>query len=337
MTPTRALARRSPRRVVAHLVPALVYFAPAAASAQLSTVAPNPAPPPSATAAVTAALPPASIGSAASPHVVESGLSLVAGLSLFFHEPAASTELTASVPRSVRWRGGVLMDEPVRDAMRLRSDDARERAAMVSDMLLGALVLDALAVDGVAVPLAQGDPDFALEASSAYALALGTTLMLGEIVKAAVSRARPFERYCLEDASNPGCGNDDSISSFYSLHSAVAFTSAGFSCVMHVGRNLFGDEAADIGACGASLAAATTVALLRVAADRHYLTDVIVGSLIGLAVGLVVPLLLVPRRTPPGIDREPAAPQPVLMPLFAPGANGDFSTSTVGLSFAGMF
>ena len=43
-----------------------------------------------------------------------------------------------------------------------------------------------------------------------------------------------------------------------------------------------------------------------------------------------------PRANAPSHASDPATPG-LLMPLFSPGANGDLSTSTVGLSFAGAF
>jgi membrane-associated phospholipid phosphatase len=36
---------------------------------------------------------------------------------------------------------------------------------------------------------------------------------------------------------------------------------------------------------------------LRIAADKHYLSDVLTGALLGSAMGVAIPLLLHPRRT----------------------------------------
>jgi membrane-associated phospholipid phosphatase len=152
-----------------------------------------------------------------------------------------------------------------------------------------------------------------------------------------VARARPYERYCDEDGNGFGCNNADRFASFYSLHSAVAFTSAGFSCAMHLSRSLYGDEVADGASCATSLVAAGAVAALRIAADRHYLTDVLLGSAMGLVVGYVVPLLLVPQRRPPGSPPVDRGANVMVMPMFSPGLDGSMSTSTIGLSAAGVF
>ena len=44
--------------------------------------------------------------------------------------------------------------------------------------------------------------------------------------------------------------------------------------------------------CGASLAVATAAGTLRIVADRHNLTDVIGGALVGLGAGYLLPNLM---------------------------------------------
>jgi membrane-associated phospholipid phosphatase len=309
---------------------ALPLGAPAPAStASASPALSIPSSAPSGTAFSTPALP-------GDDYVVGSGLSLIAGIQMFVSRPDVDHVAT---PIATNWRGGVLLDEPMRDLLRIGDDEARERAAMVSDALLFATVGNAFLLDAVGVPLAQGDTRRALDATAAYSLAMGMTLVLGQIVKEGVARARPFERYCMEDPGGFGCENADRFASFYSLHAAVAFTSAGFSCAMSLERQLYGDAVADGLNCGASMVAATTVALLRMAADRHYFSDVIIGSLMGLAIGYIVPLFVVAPRPPAGATTESPAPDAtaVVTPLYTPGANGNLRTSTVGLSVSGTW
>lgn len=290
-------------------------------------------PPPTSSALSPAPLP----GGMGGHLAIGSGLSLAAGLNLFMNGPDAtlvpqSRGTIERVHPGARWRGGILFDEPMRDVFRIGTHDGRETAARVSDIVLAATVVNAFMLDAFAIPLANDDPQLALDASVAYSLALGMTLVLGELVKEGVSRARPYERYCDEDPNAPGCGNDDAFASFYSLHSGVAFTNAGFSCSMHLERHLYGDMGADGASCATSLVMATTVAALRVAADRHYITDVLVGSAIGMVVGYLVPVFMVPEHRS---DADVATPGTIVMPLFSPGADGSLSTSTVGLSLAG--
>lgn len=223
-----------------------------------------------------------------------------------------------------RWRGGILFDEDFRAAIRLRAIPEQEIARQVSDVLLVSTMVGA-AADALATPLAQGRTELALRASFAHILALGVTLGAGEIVKRAAGRARPFERDCADDPTRAGCGDSDVFASFYSLHSGVAFTSAGFLCATHGVRGMYGNTAADATACGLSLAMAATTGLLRVVSDRHYLSDVIVGATLGFLVGFLLPLAIVPEVEHGG---GPVTEQLLEAPLAAP---------MIGPTFSGAF
>lgn len=98
------------------------------------------------------------------------------------------------------------------------------------------------------------------------------------------ARQRPFVHF--GDPARPH-ETDDNMS-FISGHSALAFsiaTSAGL--VAH--RRGYQLEPV-IWAVGFTLAGST--AYLRIAADKHYFTDVLAGSVVGTAFGVAVPLLL---------------------------------------------
>lgn len=192
------------------------------------------------------------------------------------------------------WRSSLPGDEEARDALRLRSPEARELAATASDFLLTLGIVSTAAVDALALPLARDEAHFAWQASSTYTLALATTLFLGEITKDVSRRARPYERACLMDPAPAACRAPDTFASFYSLHAAVAFTSAGTSCAL--GARQPADAAVAAVACATSVVIAAVTGTLRMAADRHYLSDVLVGAVLGLAVGLALPFVLVDDR-----------------------------------------
>lgn len=231
------------------------------------------------------------------PAAIASGASLGGGLALFLALPSDTSAKTD------RWRGGILADEDFRTSFRLQAEPDQEMARQVSDVMLVATMAQAAIVDALLVPLLQGDPDLAWQASFAHSLSLGLTLGAGQIVKSLVGRARPFERECESDPQRPGCGGSDRFHSFYSLHTGMAFTSAGFSCAMHLSRQLYDDPGADMASCGASLAMASATGLLRVASDRHYLSDVVIGALLGFAIGYLIPLVVVPER--PRVHDDP--------------------------------
>jgi len=109
---------------------------------------------------------------------------------------------------------------------------------------------------------------------------------LNQLVKFTVGRQRPFVHYGnFEQGRAPDA--DDNVS-FYSGHSSLVFAlAAGAGTV----SSLRGYQSTPwVWAGGMTLAAA--VAYLRVAGDKHYLTDVLTGAAIGTAFGVAVPRLL---------------------------------------------
>jgi len=101
-----------------------------------------------------------------------------------------------------------------------------------------------------------------------------------EIVKFAVGRQRPYAHF---EPPMPHTSEDNL--SFFSGHSALTFalvTSAGY--VAH--RTHMAVEPI---IWGVGLPLAATTAYLRMAGDRHYLSDVVTGSLVGAAAGLLIP------------------------------------------------
>ena len=64
------------------------------------------------------------------------------------------------------------------------------------------------------------------------------------------------------------------------------------ACVHHRQLDLYGDETSDAIACAVPLGLAAGVALLRIVADQHYATDVLVGAAVGALSGLGLGLLL---------------------------------------------
>jgi len=107
-------------------------------------------------------------------------------------------------------------------------------------------------------------------------------------VKLAVARKRPFVRYGHgETAGTYDTTDPDSHASFPSGHTALA-TSLGVA--LATTATIEDSPAAPwfwAGATAASIAAGS----LRMMAEKHYLTDVAAGALIGATCGVVVPLL----------------------------------------------
>lgn len=122
--------------------------------------------------------------------------------------------------------------------------------------------------------------DLLVVAESAF-----VALDLNEISKFSFARQRPDAHY-RNPASKTPASADDNVS-FFSGHTTLAFalaTSAGT-----VGSLRHYRLAAVMWAVG--LVFATTGGYLRIAADRHYATDVITGALVGAGAGFGVPYL----------------------------------------------
>lgn len=120
--------------------------------------------------------------------------------------------------------------------------------------------------------------------------AWGLALTTSNVMKIFVARQRPFAwagANAEEPALTPWHEDKDQNASFPSAHSSWAFSIAVSGATVASLRRYPHWRLAWL-----SLIPATAVPFLRIAADQHYLSDVIVGSAIGAAYGAAVPLLI---------------------------------------------
>jgi membrane-associated phospholipid phosphatase len=108
--------------------------------------------------------------------------------------------------------------------------------------------------------------------------------LINQGTKFLVGRQRPFVHYGVDPSR---LGETDDNVSFYSGHATLGFSLA-VSAGMVAHQRGYKLEPV-IWATGITLA--TTTAYLRMAADKHYLTDVMAGAATGTAIGIAVPLL----------------------------------------------
>ena len=115
----------------------------------------------------------------------------------------------------------------------------------------------------------------------------GLALFVTQSTKFAVGRSRPYAEEC--DGSPPRdarCGADDRFQSFFSGHASFAAAGAGLTCAFSLNREAWGpSKAARYLPCALGVTTAVATGLLRVAADRHWGTDVLVGLVVGGAIG----------------------------------------------------
>jgi membrane-associated phospholipid phosphatase len=198
----------------------------------------------------------------------------------------------AGPPKDVRWHGGILFDDAVRDGVRLQSASARERVAHLGDWPYYAAGVLPLLVDPIAVAwLGNHDPTAAANLALIGLEAFSYSGLLSFVSTRTSRRQRPDSSECYaEHPDGAGCGVD--TESFWSGHTAIAATSAGLVCANHSYMPLWKYKGLDIAACVLSSAGAVATGTSRILADRHYTTDVLIGGAAGFGMGYAVPVLL---------------------------------------------
>ena len=195
-------------------------------------------------------------------------------------------------PSEPSWNSGILFDDAVRDALKAETVHGLGVARGVSDVTGLAAIVWAVGIDSLAVPLARGSSDVALQMLLMDAEAYAFSSLVTTTGFKTIGRARPSFDDCVRDPDvDPLCGTA-ATSSFPSGHANQAFTAAGLSCAHHLSLDLYGAKWADITACAGTTGLATATAVARIAGDRHYATDVIVGAGIGFGFGYALPMLL---------------------------------------------
>jgi len=183
-----------------------------------------------------------------------------------------------------RWQGPILFDEAVRNSLRASDPEARRTYKAVGDWTYRLAPLLPLVDVFFVSAIGHKDSKLALNLAGILGEAYSYSGLLSVVSTQLSARKRPY-------ADCNGGGECDT-QSFYSGHSAIAATSAGLMCANHTRIALYGSPVLDIGSCVLLSVNAVVTATSRIAADRHYATDVIVGTGFGFAFGYAVPVLL---------------------------------------------
>lgn len=198
----------------------------------------------------------------------------------------------AKGPTVPRWTGGILFDDAVRDAVRLRTPGGRDAIRLASDVTAVASVVIAVGVDSLAIPLARGSSAVALEAVLVDAEAFAVNSLVTTSAYTLIGRARPSYEDCRRNPSFDPLCNSGTNASFWSGHTALSFTAAGLSCAHHAYLHIYGGRTADALGCAGIITLASATVIFRVLGDRHFATDVITGAAVGFGIGYGVPTLL---------------------------------------------
>ena len=210
----------------------------------------------------------------------------MAALGWWLGSEAARDDLA---PATCRWCDPPAFDASLRDHLRWQNtggpDAASYALAIAQPFLL--VGMDALAARAAGKPSAVWVDALLISEASAIAMAVNQT------VKFFAGRERPFVHALPEEAKPFTARPSDNNLSFFSGHTALTFalaTSAGTVASMR-GYRL----APWIWTVG--IAVATATGYLRIAADVHYASDVLVGAVVGSLAGVAVPTFFHgPRR-----------------------------------------
>ncbi|MCL2825262.1 MAG: phosphatase PAP2 family protein [Polyangiaceae bacterium] len=195
-------------------------------------------------------------------------------------------------PSSCRWCDPGILDSSARDALRWNNCSIANTTSYVTGFALAPIA--AFGVDAVAVYSSGGSTAEWGEDALVIMESIVIAADINQLVKFAVGRERPFVHALSEDAKGRTGQPSDNNVSFYSGHTTLAFSAAVSSGMI---ASLKGYSSAPyIWAFGLVNASAT--GYLRIAADRHYLSDVLIGAATGIAVGVLVPWIHRPSPVP---------------------------------------
>ena len=204
------------------------------------------------------------------------------------------------------------------DSLGLGSHSREARTA--SDLLVGVNVGLPLVADLLDVLVSRPPDGWRGYGADFLVLAevMAVNAGLNGLVKSAVRRPRPLvydadlDAVPLADRLAP-----DAALSFYSQHSSTAFAMATAYSYLFMRRHPGSRLIAPVWLISEALA--TTTAALRVAAGKHFITDVFTGAVVGSALGLLIPYLH--QRARPG-EGTPWASRLRATPLAYPGGGG---------------
>ncbi|HUM11836.1 MAG TPA: phosphatase PAP2 family protein [Myxococcaceae bacterium] len=233
---------------------------------------------------------------------------------------AVTVEFVIPSPTVPKWTAQNGFDTGIRDALRLGTDSGRATAGTMSDvlvyLLMAAPFLNATLVAGIEHE--RWDVAWRLMVLDAETILLATTIPLS--LQKATARERPYVQECGNPSPPSQCSSGGKYTSFPSGHTTAAFAAVALECFHHgyldTSHTGWGGAV-----CPVTIVAALGTGILRIAADRHWATDILVGGAIGGLVGYAVPALHLL-----GAEKKTG---PVVLPTISP--------STVGLTLAGRF
>jgi membrane-associated phospholipid phosphatase len=209
------------------------------------------------------------------------------------------------------------LDRSARNAMRWEDPRSAQFASGVTAFLLepAAVTLEMIAASAVDKATRAFPVDFMIITE-----AVAVSTLANQMTKLAFARERPFVHGMPSEERLKTVLPSDNNVSFYSGHTALSFTLAAAAGTV---ASLRGYRLAPL-VWGTMMPLAAVTGYLRIAADKHYFTDVMTGAILGTAVGALVPLLLhardgdifVPNGTGTGSGPATAGPPGSAVPAM---------------------
>lgn len=191
---------------------------------------------------------------------------------------------SAIAPKACGWCEPPGIDTGVRDA--LGWGKGAKTADVLSTLLVVAIPAAGITANGLAAN-AEGSPgrDVGVDAMVVVET-VSVALATDQLVKFTVGRQRPDVHFRSPDERARLENPDDNLS-FYSGHTTFAFSAATAAGMV---ASMRGYRIAPY-VWGAGMTLAATTGYLRIAADRHYFTDVMLGAALGVGYGIAIPAL----------------------------------------------
>lgn len=196
-------------------------------------------------------------------------------------------------PVTCRWCNPPGFDADVTRALAWSNTGAAGTASDILQVVLAAGVLGNTLLDGYRRDGAELGFTNALLITEATSIAM----LVNTGVKYAVGRSRPYVWLSGTQATTR-----DGNLSFYSGHTTFAFAVAASSSTLLLSQHAPGAEIAS----AVAFAGAGFIGYLRIAAEQHYLTDVLTGAAVGGLIGWAVPYFFHPPRDGGGAQIRPA-------------------------------
>lgn len=188
------------------------------------------------------------------------------------------------------WTRQNVVDEGVRNAVGARTPEGRRLASVFSDITRALVILPPLTIDPLMAVVRHNNNDYGLRLGLVSSFSMASAAFSLTLLKYFVRRERPTGRECALGTSTD-CGARR-YRSLPSGHTAMAFAGASLSCVYHPRMALYRSRGAGIAACASAMTVATLTGVLRLIAQKHYLADVVIGALLGVVAGWLLPTAL---------------------------------------------